>query len=773
MNTGTDLQNVNALAPDSQFRPRVLREIVVVPFQNGIVVDGTNRLQIFQGRASRLLLPALIELMDGSRTIQELENGIPGVHGEHVRNAISLMLRSGLLEDGKIAQIAGLKSSHETLSYFRRCSHALRSSFSSEEAFENLQKSEMIIFEPASGEHHTEILKSLLVKAGLDRVLTLHRRSLTDCGTQISRTGSRPLLVSVSVGNEDHGWHTELDDWCSENQLTWLRSSLDNSRDCADLGPLFNRKISPCYQCFASIHCGAECEAPSNTHLRVTEFYFWYGLLASEIIYLASGVGPLATGAEFQRYNLPRWTARSLRWPRIPGCSRCRPFTPSDVDSVKVRSTTASLETAVVFEDYVGLQSLALSVQKEPINPQAYNALALPTNKMSHCNHIKLSGEIPKLERSILDLVGNYPARSNESVKLDELSFILLLTGGIRRMLSTGLPSRWAATAGNLGSVEPFVVAHRVQGLPPGLYRYLPEEHALANFQRHSGTQSTEAFMCAVTPTNKNSLPDVLVFLVGAYGRVAQKYGEFAYRLVNLDSGAAFSQLCLVAEALKLSCHIAAHWSDDLIRDQLNLELAREYCTATISLCGTGYQRSLGCIPGQRDVALADRGRFSRAPREFCEKSVQEVMEMLHFESRLEKTGRCLSPGPISSEFDDNDGNGHPLKILPLPAKGGRLFGDVLSSRKSIREYPPQPVSLEQLGTMLDYAHKADRNQWPTEQMEDLRLTFLVLAFRVEGLEPAVYIYDPLRGQIFRERLLPPGKLLSCLCRVNLPKRHL
>ncbi len=747
---------------DPNFKPRFLPEIVAVPFQGGVVVDGTSRLQIFEGKASEGLLPTLIKLMDGSRTVKELAVAIPGVRAEAISKAISLLVRCGLLTDGRSPTneedpILNL----DTLSFFRRCLHARHAPVSSELAYENLRTAEVAVVESSSVGHHSEILRSALAKAGMTRISSLGRQSLSDWGQQVLGSSPRPLLVSLSLGREDCAWHAELDDWCAKHQLRWLRSALDRSRNLADLGPLFDGKINPCFRCFAAMHGNPEYLEDSHRDILRTDLFSWSGLLASEIIYLVSGLGPLATGAEFQRYDLSRWTARSLRWARIPRCPRCRPLTAEG----KSNDTPSPqcVDTAVVFEDYVGIQSLALSAQKGAIDPQAYRTLALPTNQMSHCKQIRLGREVPKIERSILYHLDKDAVGSGEPIKIDELGTLLLLTGGIRRLPREGTSPRWAATAGNLGSVELFIVAHRVQGLTAGFYRYQPGEHALAHFQRSSGGISTEEFIRRAIPNESVSPPQVLVVFVGAYSRVAQKYDEFAYRLINLDAGAALSQLDLAARTFDISCHIANRWADDLAEEQLNLDPG-EHCTGIVRLCRNGIEHIQEDYPPESRLTVAT-GTFSKAPRAFSEKSVRQVMEILHHESRVLESEVAVSPSAVPAALiNNNDSNvGSPLTDLPSPARGGRLLGDILACRKSIRQYTPEPVSLEQMSTMLNCAYEADRTHWPTEHVAGLSLTFLILAFRVAGLERGVYTYEPQRHGVYFSKAAPSSKNASAL----------
>ncbi len=737
---------------DPDFKPVFLREVVAVPFRNGVIVDGTSRLQIFQGKASEELLPTLIKLMDGSRTVKELVVGIPGFRSEAIAKAISLLVRCGLVTDGRLRKNEDDSiSNQDTLAFFRRCLHARHALSSPELAYENLRTTPVGIVESACQEYG-RILRSALEDAGMTRIECLDRDSISAWRQGALGFNSRPLLVSLSSGAEDSRWHAELDNWCAEHQLRWLRSVMGRDHKRADLGPLFDGAVNPCFRCFAAMHGSEEQPPDFRENIPRAALFSWSGIVASEIIYLVSGLGPLVTGIEFQRYDLSRWEASSLRWARIPGCPRCRPLI-ADRQNEDVLSGQC-IETAVVFEDYVGMQSLALSAQKGAID-QLYGALSWPTSQMSYSKQIKLSRDVPKIESSVLCSADKDEMRSNKPLEIHELSTLLLLCGGIRRVSPEGSPQRWSATAGNLGSVEIFVAAHRVGGLTSGFYRYLPREHALAHFQRRSGGISTDEFIRRAIPNAPLFAPEVLLIFIGAYGRVSQKYNEFAYRLINLDAGASFSQLDLAARSLGVSCHVASRWADDLVEKQLNLD-ADENCTAVVSL------RRSAINPGRQKCAPEDLMPVREVPirhqaREFCEKSVPQVLDSLCRESRVHESEVALSPSPISTELTNNseDSTGRLVINLPIPGRGGRLLGDILACRKSVRQYTPDPVSIEQLSTMLNCASEADRIHWPAEHAASLPLSFLVLAFRVAGIAPGVYAYDPRSHGLYLSRAIP------------------
>jgi len=142
-----------------------------------------------------------------------------------------------------------------------------------------------------------------------------------------------------------------------------------------------------------------------------------------------------------------------------------------------------------------------------------------------------------------------------------ELSQLLWAMQGITR-ISESFAFRTAPSAGALYPIETYVVAHRVQGLAPGLYHYAVDTHTLeqlrtADLRDQSARAAMGQRMCATA--------DVLFVWTAVFGRSAWKYGQRAYRYVYLDAGHIAENLALAAVSLGLgSCQIAALYDDEV-----------------------------------------------------------------------------------------------------------------------------------------------------------------------------------------------------------------
>jgi SagB-type dehydrogenase family enzyme len=755
----TDFENLGRSVPGAQslresdlpLRPSFLPGLVLVPVESGLVVDGTYQRQLFKGEVAQALLPHLIRLMDGTRTLQELQGAFPPATRKHVRDAVLLLFRCGLVQDGEVDHSIDPIHKTQTFAFFERYVGVTRVNQSGREAQRRLDSSEVVIFDSCGAADHGETLKSLLQETGVRSVLLAHRESLNDLSP--GREFERSLILSLSFREEDCEWHAKLDDWCSKHDMQWLRAVIDLSQNQVDLGPLFIRGKRPCYRCFCDVHYRAPVsQIPTARSMSSDDAQFWISMVAIELIYLLSRIGPLATATECIRYNLEHWEAKRLRWARVPGCSRCRPLVPTGSEAPP--SCHGIVDTAVVFEDYVSLQSRSFStVQARQEHASMSGSLSQLAKHLPNFKQYKLNRAIPKLEGGILDTLREDSWDSPQPLTADELATVLMMTAGIRDMRAKDTKvQRWAATGGNLGSVELFASVRRVDGLPPGTYFYEPRQHALALLQwRDEEMVPIEKLIRRMSLSDSGNLPDVLILFTAAFHRVARKYGPFAYRLINLDAGAAVSQLQLVAKSLKILPRVALRWADDLIENQLKLEPFDEQSTAVVALfrgASTGQ-----AIPMTRPNSRRVRPGAppsAKKPSDFCGLTSQEVTKMLYHESRVKETdqqlGEFAAPSSLSLDHFPRESS---LSIpLPIPAGGGPSLGEIVANRSSVRRYRANPVSLRQLSTMLHYAHVGDAKDSPEEHDDGHELIFLSIAWRVDGLRPAVYVYRAPRQEL-------------------------
>jgi SagB-type dehydrogenase family enzyme len=148
--------------------------------------------------------------------------------------------------------------------------------------------------------------------------------------------------------------------------------------------------------------------------------------------------------------------------------------------------------------------------------------------------------------------------------------------------ITTGGGGRTAPSAGALYPLELHVVAARVDGLEPGVYRYLPGSHGLRPV---IGETRLPALSRAAFGQQAVAGAAAVFVIAAVEERTAQKYGARAGRYVAFEAGAASQNLALQAAAQGLGTVVIGAFDDSAVA------------------------RALRLGPGERPVALMPIGR--------------------------------------------------------------------------------------------------------------------------------------------------------------------
>lgn len=150
-------------------------------------------------------------------------------------------------------------------------------------------------------------------------------------------------------------------------------------------------------------------------------------------------------------------------------------------------------------------------------------------------------------------------------VTIYEVSQLIWAAGGITG--SGGL--RTTPSAGALYPLELYVVAGNVNGLPAGVYKYVPKNHELLSIAE--GDRRNDLCSAALGQSSIKRAAAVLVF-AAVYDRTTSKYGERGIRYVHMESGHAAQNVCLQAVPLGLGTVVIGAFRDDEVRRVLDLE---------------------------------------------------------------------------------------------------------------------------------------------------------------------------------------------------------
>jgi len=165
------------------------------------------------------------------------------------------------------------------------------------------------------------------------------------------------------------------------------------------------------------------------------------------------------------------------------------------------------------------------------------------------------------------DLVSAIASRSsrrdytNEPLTLEEVSFLLWATQGVRGTPVSGHALRTVPSAGCRHALETYLVVLNVDGLKEGIYRYLPLSHQLLI---ESDSRKLRQEIVKATFGQRFIGRSAVTFIWSTIPyRMEWRYGLAAHKVIALDAGHVCQNLYLACEAIGAgTCAIAAYDQD-------------------------------------------------------------------------------------------------------------------------------------------------------------------------------------------------------------------
>jgi len=160
---------------------------------------------------------------------------------------------------------------------------------------------------------------------------------------------------------------------------------------------------------------------------------------------------------------------------------------------------------------------------------------------------------------------------ASRSLDLKQISQLLWATQGI----TDPRGFRTAASAGATYPLEIYLVAGErgVRDLPPGLFRYRPENHALELTLK--GDLRAEVARACLSQSWMADAPVMVVF-AAEFKRCTARYGNRGVMYTHMEVGHAGQSLFLQAEALGLGAGIVGAFSDKALSQTLKLPKEHE-----------------------------------------------------------------------------------------------------------------------------------------------------------------------------------------------------
>ncbi|WP_298008485.1 SagB/ThcOx family dehydrogenase, partial [Anaerolinea sp.] len=156
------------------------------------------------------------------------------------------------------------------------------------------------------------------------------------------------------------------------------------------------------------------------------------------------------------------------------------------------------------------------------------------------------------------------------ALTLEQLAYLLWLTQGVQKKSTRGVTLRTVPSAGARHAFETVLLINLVEGLEPGLYRYVATQHALIRLEAPEDIRERMTIACWNQEQVRQSA--VTFLWVAVTERMAWRYVERSMRYLHLDAGHVCQNLYLAAESIGFGVCAIAAFHDQKVNDLLHLD---------------------------------------------------------------------------------------------------------------------------------------------------------------------------------------------------------
>jgi len=204
---------------------------------------------------------------------------------------------------------------------------------------------------------------------------------------------------------------------------------------------------------------------------------------------------------------------------------------------------------------------------EKPVTEEHTIVDLVPVNKLEN---------IPAID--LVKAIGNRKSHRkflHQPLSLDELSFLLWATQGVRKKVNEATAYRNVPSAGCRHSFETYLCILNVSGLEQGIYRYLPLKHQLL-FEHNEKNLGELLVEAALGQPFFGKAPVSFIWSTIPY-RMEWRYDIAAHKVIAIDAGHVCQNLYLACEAINAGTCAVAAYNQSLIDRLLKLDGDEEF----------------------------------------------------------------------------------------------------------------------------------------------------------------------------------------------------
>lgn len=164
---------------------------------------------------------------------------------------------------------------------------------------------------------------------------------------------------------------------------------------------------------------------------------------------------------------------------------------------------------------------------------------------------------------------------ADTALTLEELSYLLWCTQGVKRTKPGVATLRTVPSAGCRHAFETWLLINNVEGINPGLYRFVATEHTLVEVTVEPDIKDKLVAACLGQGFVGTSAA-TFIWAADIY-RMEWRYVERSYRYIHLDAGHVCQNLYLAAESIDCGVCAVAAFDDDEINGVLELDGEKQF----------------------------------------------------------------------------------------------------------------------------------------------------------------------------------------------------